>query len=482
MKASSQCGIMDGQFALKKVIGSGGTSKVFLAQPLGDTNPNIQGDVAVKVLNWKNNLMPEGEIKMLNAEYETMSQLHNPNIIQIYKTGRGDLIEGSKIKKDVPYMVLEIAEKGDLFEYVACPEREGFEEPYSRAIFKQILNAVQACHSAGFCHRDIKMENIMLNKDFDIKLCDFGFATNIEGKNKDGLLFTPCGTEIYKAPELFLSMAYNGMKADVFSLGVTLFALVSAKLPFEKATRSSNAYRLIMAKCWNRYWNKMEKVFPNGEVSNEFKDLFQRMVAFNPDERPLIEEIISHPWFQLQTATKEELIEELRQRETLIQPEEIDATSTNETKDETIYKGDGQKEEYFTKNHKEYRNRFMFKKENCIIIKGNKSPCDFLTNFGNAIEQSQKVSIRSHKNKLKLTVEFEREEKEQEEDEEDIKLPEIAGAEIEEEEEEDNLKIAIRYNIEEKGNIQFINFEKKGGNKLDFIRKVNELKILAKNL
>jgi len=100
----------------------------------------------------------------------------------------------------VTYMILEYAEGGDLFNYVQTTGR--FSEKLARHFFLQILNAIKYSHDKNICHRDLKLENIMLDKDYNIKLIDFGFQSTANGIDGTGFHQTNLGTKGYMAPEL----------------------------------------------------------------------------------------------------------------------------------------------------------------------------------------------------------------------------------------------------------------------------------------
>lgn len=107
-------------------------------------------------------------------------------------------------KKNVIYIELEFAEGGTLFDYVA--NTKPFSEEVCRYYFHQFIEAILHCHKSGFVHRDIKPENILFDKDYQLKLADFGFSKVITNEKLKSYL----GTEAYMAPEIKLGMQYNG--------------------------------------------------------------------------------------------------------------------------------------------------------------------------------------------------------------------------------------------------------------------------------
>ena len=119
---------------------------------------------------------------------------------------------------------MDYYENGDLFDYVKSAERN-FPLNLSQHFFKQICLGVQELHENYISHRDLKLENIILDDEFNVKLIDFGMCLQVE--SKDDIIFESQGTPNYMAPELFHSyIRSNPFKADIFSLGVVLFILV----------------------------------------------------------------------------------------------------------------------------------------------------------------------------------------------------------------------------------------------------------------
>ena len=121
----------------------------------------------------------------------------------------------------------ELAERGDLFDFIA--NTGGLSEFFARRVMFQLFNAINYMHLKGIVHRDIKLENIVLDRDFNIKIIDFGMSSSY--LNKDGTLFHSqvCGTHGYMAPELEASQKYQGIQVDMFALGVLMFIIIAGR-------------------------------------------------------------------------------------------------------------------------------------------------------------------------------------------------------------------------------------------------------------
>ena len=117
--------------------------------------------------------------------------------------------------------------------------------PIVRNYVDQIIQAVGAIHAAGVCHRDLKLENIVLDSTFGIKVIDFGISCSLSGNQNTGFCTKreKVGTLGYMAPELLLECKYQPNMADFFSLGVIIFILVTGHLPFEEATINDRHYK-----------------------------------------------------------------------------------------------------------------------------------------------------------------------------------------------------------------------------------------------
>jgi serine/threonine protein kinase len=125
-------------------------------------------------------------------------------------------------------LVMEYAGGGELYNYVAQRQRLG--EAETCRLFHQIVSGVEYCHRAKVIHRDLKLENILLDKGGNVKIADFGLSNSIKfGQKMD----TNCGTPSYTCPEQISNKKYVGSAADIWSMGVILFSMVCGFLPFE---------------------------------------------------------------------------------------------------------------------------------------------------------------------------------------------------------------------------------------------------------
>lgn len=178
------------------------------------------------------------------------------------------------------YLVLEYVDKGDLFDYINTNGR--LNEEAAMYFFRQIMSAMQHCHAFNICHRDLKPENILLNAENQIKIADFGMAALHQSEGHR--LETACGSPHYAAPELLKNKHYRGDRADVWSMGVILYAILAARLPFDDPD-----IRILLARTKKGIYEMPECLSP------EAKDLICRMLQVNPDIRISLKDMWRHP-------------------------------------------------------------------------------------------------------------------------------------------------------------------------------------------
>ena len=141
---------------------------------------------------------------------------------------------------------------GELFDYVA--NSGPFSEEICKYFFKQILLGVHYIHSKGLAHRDLKPENILLDKFYDAKIVDFGFACPVQGRDGSGTNRSRVGTLGYMAPEILYKQPYQGQVVDLFALGVILFTLYSGHPPFSYASEDDPYYKLLATNRSDLFW------------------------------------------------------------------------------------------------------------------------------------------------------------------------------------------------------------------------------------
>ena len=278
---------IDNNFIIIERLGRGAFSKIYKVRRVNENN-----EYAAKVRrNYTNypNVFPR-ELQMTTLA----SGLNNPNIIHLEGHGIGTVNYQGKITNNANYMILEYCPKRDLFDYVRI---ERFTGKPAKYIFKKILLGVQALHGANICHRNLKMETVLLDQNFNPKISNFVFATQFQQNNQPIMLNDFFNTTKYASPNILRHDAYNGEKADIFSLGVILFNLVSGRKGFDMAYKKDPFYRYIMAGNIDQYWIELYARIGNMNFSDDFKDLYISMVAFNENNRPHIAQILNHPWF-----------------------------------------------------------------------------------------------------------------------------------------------------------------------------------------
>lgn len=151
-----------------------------------------------------------------------------------------------------------------------------------------MMNGLHYMHLKGYAHRDIKPENIILTHDFILKIADFGFSCMLKGRDGKGVLHTKLGTEGYMAPEV-ITKNYEGTRADIFSAGVILFIMYAGHPPFERSSSSDPYYQLLIQKNYSLFWKAHTRKRAVDFFKPEFRDLFIKMCAHDPKERPKIE-------------------------------------------------------------------------------------------------------------------------------------------------------------------------------------------------
>lgn len=231
--------------------------------------------VAVKVLD-KEHLVRTGMVEQIKSEIAILKQINHPYVVDLKEV---------MSSKDKIYMVMELITGGDLFDKIA--EEGPMKEASARALFAQLLSALEYCHSKGVYHRDLKPENVLLSSEGNVKLSDFGLGTisQMDTLGSAGLLNTICGTPNYAAPEVVAKQGYDGAAADIWSLGVVLYVVLAGCLPFDEDELVDLFHKIAAAEYETPPW-----------LSPEAASILQTMLQADPRARATIEDLWAHPW------------------------------------------------------------------------------------------------------------------------------------------------------------------------------------------
>ena len=221
----------------------------------------------------KTKLLDPHRKRSVQREIEILGTLRHQNIVKLFET-----IDTSKQL----HLVLEHIGGSSLHSYLKRRPNRRLEEPEARRIFKQVLLGIEYCHHKLVTHRDIKLENILLDDSNNIKIIDFGFSTCFSHDKKVKMF---CGTPSYMAPEIVARVEYSGPPADVWALGVLLYVLLCGCYPF-KAQVDKELYKKIQ---YGQF------TIPS-HVSQGARGLINRIMRVDPKKRPSVHDILKDNW------------------------------------------------------------------------------------------------------------------------------------------------------------------------------------------
>lgn len=246
---------------IEKVLGSGYISKVKLAK-----HKQTGHIYAIKIVNLKN--IKKEEAESLNREISIQKTLFHEHIVRMIN---------SFIVDNNLYIILEYVPNGTLFEFY---KRTLLDDQKIARIFGQICSAIDSMHKRKILHRDIKPENVLIDKNGNMKLCDFGFCAPF-GENF--LRQTFCGTREYLPPEM-LNSSKQDEKVDIWCLGILLFELTHFRTPF---TTSSTLAMISEIKA--------QRINYKSSLHPEFKSIISLCLQYDPRKRPSAEQLLNFP-------------------------------------------------------------------------------------------------------------------------------------------------------------------------------------------
>jgi len=270
---------------------------------------STQEQRAVKFITLKSNI-EELELRAeFTREIEALETLDHHNIVQFLGCDPNIKIRGNHCMT----IVEEFCENGELLEYIV--ETGRFEPSYAMVIFKQLCAGLKHMHDAGFAHRDLKPENLLFDKNFTLKICDFGSAKKfLDQHGRKRPMQTIVGTGAYIAPEVWRRKPQGYTeKVDIFAAGIILFTLLSGKMPF-KLSKDSDLYASkLKDNQYNLFWKAHEK---NMKFEEDAKSLIESMLNFNSRRRLNIDRVLRHCYMKIaDSITKDEFHIEMNRRQ-----------------------------------------------------------------------------------------------------------------------------------------------------------------------
>ncbi|KAI7619857.1 kinase-like protein, partial [Hortaea werneckii] len=261
-----------GNYSLGRLIGKGSFGKVYLASHKLTNGSKVVLKSAKK------------DDANLAREIHHHRQFLHPHIARLYEV---------IVTENLVWLVLEYCPGDELYNHLL--ENGRIEAGKVQKIFTQLVGAVSYVHAKSCVHRDLKLENILLDKHENVKLVDFGFTREYSGGTS--YLQTWCGTVCYSAPEMLKGEKYAGERVDVWSLGIILYALLCGELPFDEDEEMETKNKILKEE------PKYPDYLPEGAV-----DLIKKLLSKRPLLRPSLSDILKDPWLSEHAPQQQEIL------------------------------------------------------------------------------------------------------------------------------------------------------------------------------
>jgi len=262
---------IDDLYTIGRILGTGGFSVVHLATRNKD---NLQ--VAVKILS-KSDDVSVDEMNIVQNELNILDMLEHPNILE--------LIDVFQSPESV-YIVLELLPRGELFDLVVSSETNFLDENVSATCLYDILKGLEYLHEIRICHRDIKLENVLITADGHCKIVDFGTAVEFAGFDE---MDDTTGTPLYQSPEVLKCESFS-FNTDIWSTGITLFMMLSGCPPYAD---DEDPLIGIIKEDYKNYPSEFDF------ISVEGMNILESMLERNRKKRSGAAALLKHEWFNI---------------------------------------------------------------------------------------------------------------------------------------------------------------------------------------
>ncbi|XP_058440052.1 serine/threonine-protein kinase PLK4 isoform X4 [Marmota monax] len=270
--AADACYIED--FKVGNLLGKGSFAGVYRAESI-----HTGLEVAIKMID-KKAMYKAGMVQRVQNEVKIHCQLKHPSILELYNYFEDN---------NYVYLVLEMCHNGEMNRYLKN-RMKPFSENEARHFMHQIITGMLYLHSHGILHRDLTLSNLLLTRNMNIKIADFGLATQLTMPHEKH--YTLCGTPNYISPEIATRSAH-GLESDVWSLGCMFYTLLIGRPPFDTDTVKNTLNKVVLA----------DYEMPTF-LSREAKDLIHQLLRRNPADRLSLSSILDHPFMSRNSSTK----------------------------------------------------------------------------------------------------------------------------------------------------------------------------------
>ncbi|KAJ7423851.1 polo like kinase 4 [Willisornis vidua] len=261
-------------FKVGNLLGKGSFAGVYRAVSL-----KTGLEVAIKMID-KKAMHKVGMVQRVQNEVKIHCQLKHPSILELY-----NYFEDS----NYVYLILEMCHNGEMSRYIKN-RKKPFSEDEARHFLHQIITGMLYLHSHGILHRDLTLSNILLTNSMNVKIADFGLATQLKMPHEKH--YTMCGTPNYISPEI-ATRSPHGLESDVWSLGCMFYTLLIGKPPFDTDTVKNTLNKVVLA----------DYEMP-AFLSREAQDLIHRLLRKNPADRLSLSSVLDHPFMSRSSSVR----------------------------------------------------------------------------------------------------------------------------------------------------------------------------------